>query len=113
MELVLYRHYSDEFAYASISSISEVLNELIYEGLITILRQPNPPKADVVISERGRQALSELGSAAIISTLCEVGKKHLLDLCNDALTLGDLPILLASGNEQIRTLARRIYREWT
>lgn len=111
VELVLYRHYSDKYTYASVTSTSGVLDQLICEGLVTVLGQPHPPAADVVISERGRQALAEVGSAVVFNTLHEVGKPHLFALC-DNLTLADLPILLTSSNERIRVLARKIYQEW-
>lgn len=112
-ELVLCRHYSDNFAHSSASKISEVLHVLIHEGLVTVVRQHETTSSiDMVISERGRQALTDVGSVYIIHALHDVDKEHLLQLCNDALTLADLPTLLTSSDERVRALARRIYQKW-
>ena len=111
-QLVLYRHYTDKYSYASISNISEALDELIHEGLITVLDERGTDRVDIVLSERGRHSLLEIGRPVIMRTLFESGRRDLLHICYRELTLADLPILLTSSNEQIRTLARKIYSKW-
>ncbi len=111
VELVLCRHYSDKYSHVSTFSISETLDELICEGLITVLKQ-HSDTVDVIISERGRQTLLEVGSACVIHMLLEADKEYLLSLCNDPLILADLPLLLVSSNEHVRALAQKLYRVW-
>ena len=111
-DLVLYRYYTDHYTYTSLSTPSSVLEELISEGLVEVDRLTEY-KMHITITNRGRQELYDIGSVVIVSAIFELDKPHLLHLCDDALTLADLPALMASSNEQARAFARKTYQKWT
>jgi len=112
IELVIFEKWTDKFTRACVAGISLEMDEMISEGLVKAESDRyNAPMFHISITERGRQALRDVGPAAIVEVAIIYGKPHLLSLCEPKLTLSDLPLLFASKNSKVRDFASKKYEE--
>jgi len=113
-ELVIFEHYSRKFQHARVGSISDAMQDLIELGWMKLERDsPNITMFLLSVTDAGREAIADIGYAAIVCALGEQSAWHLIPLCVDKLTLEDLPGLFASQDERVRELALAKYEELT
>lgn len=112
-ELIVFEVWTDKFTRACVAGTSPEIDEMITEGLIHMDGYRTDSIVYISVTVKGRQALLDVGIAAVIEAIFEFGKPHLLDLCDPRLTLADLPLLFVSKNELVRDFALRKYDEFT
>lgn len=111
MELMIVDYYTARYGHVTFSTmaLNKCDSDLIYEGLIRM-------KGDGEIrylftTVEGKEVLWELGPGAVVAALYSLGKVELLHLCEDKVTLEDLPLLFASQDMLVREFAEKKYKE--
>jgi len=114
-QLVLVEIYMIKFGYANYrSTFPEYVEDLLNWNLVEVAKEDKCADAIyhyVVLTEEGKQALEDIGVAAIVDRLFGACKHPVVRYYLEKLTLADLPCLLSSRHESIRGYALAKYME--